>query len=97
MIEVKLYTRNRSLMIRRGALEFYGVPVTQPDGSSWIGFDSLGEPGSGQVRLDPAGIASHSEIKAISQALSRNEIRGQVGRYEWRVEWRTSSFDLSLR
>ena len=86
MIEVKLYTRDRDLMTNRGALEFYGVPVTQPDGSSWIEFSSLGEPGPGQVRLDPAGIASGSEIRAISRALSRNEVQGRVGRYEWRLE-----------
>ncbi len=73
-------------MAEAGALEFYGVPVTKPDGSSWIEFDSLGEPRPGQVRLDPAGIATGSEIRAISKALSRNEVRGQAGRYEWRAE-----------
>lgn len=86
MIFVRLYTSEGGLTTEAGALEFYGVPVTEPDGSSWIEFDSLGEPRPGQVRLDPPGIATGSEIRTISQALSRNEVRGQAGRYEWQVE-----------
>jgi hypothetical protein len=86
MILVKLYTRDGGQVAEAGALEFYGVPVTKPDGSSWIEFGSLGEPGPGQVRLDPASIATGSEIRGINQALSRNEVRGQAGRYEWRAE-----------
>ncbi len=86
MILVKLYRREGGLMAEAGILEFYGVPVTKADGSSWIEFDSLGGPRAGQVRLQPAGIATGSEIRAINHALSRNEVRGQAGRFEWRAE-----------
>jgi hypothetical protein len=86
MILVKLYRTEGGLRTEAGSLEFFGVPVTEPDGSSWVGLDSLGEPRPGQVRLDPAGVATGPEMTAISQALRRNEVRGQAGRYEWRVE-----------
>jgi hypothetical protein len=67
MILVKLYTKEASLLREAGRLEFYGVPVTRPDGSSWIEFDDLGEPRPGQIRLVPAGIATGAEIKAIRE------------------------------
>jgi hypothetical protein len=86
MIQIKLYTKEAGLMTDVGTLEFYGIPVTKPDGSTWIEFGSLGKPRTGQVRLVPAGVARVSEIRTISEALSRNEIRGTAGRYEWRVE-----------
>jgi hypothetical protein len=86
MILVKLYRGEVGLMSEADTLEFYGVPVTEPDGSTWIEFDSLGEPRPGKVRLQPSGIAIGSEIRAISHALSRNELRGEAGRYEWKAE-----------
>lgn len=86
MILVKLYTTEAGVMAEAGTLAFFGVPVTKPDGSAWIEFDSLGEPRPGQVRLSPAGIATDSEIREITHALSRNEVRGRAGRYEWRAE-----------
>lgn len=86
MILVRLHTTKAGLLAEVGSLEFYGLPVTKADGSTWIEFDHLGEPRPGQVRLVPAGIATALEIRAISQALSRNEVTGQAGRYEWRIE-----------
>jgi hypothetical protein len=86
MILMRLYTQESGLRTEVGSLEFYGIPVTKRDGSTWIDFHGLGEPRPAQVRFAPAGIATMFEMRAILQALARNEIRGTAGRYEWLVE-----------
>jgi hypothetical protein len=86
MILVRLYTRKADLLTEVGRLEFYGVPLPKPNGSTWSEFDALNEPHPGQVRLVPTGIATPAAIRTIHQAVSRNEVRGRTGRYEWRVE-----------
>ncbi len=86
MIQVRLYRRGTGRQAEAGSLEFYGVPVAKRNGSTWIDLTDLGEPRPGQVRLVPAGVATGAEIRTITQALSRNEVRGATGRYEWRAE-----------
>jgi hypothetical protein len=78
MIVVKLYTREAGHKVEVGSLEFYGVPVARPDGSTWIAFDSLGDPRPGQVKLIPAGIASGAEIRAICRALYKKRFEGKL-------------------
>jgi hypothetical protein len=68
-----------------GRLQFFGTPVARADGSSWIEFDATDQPCAGQVKLVPAGIATGPEIRAIADALCRNETRGKAGRYEWEL------------
>ncbi len=83
MIQVKLYILGSDVETEVGALEFFGTPVAQADGSSWLEFEADDQPCAGQVRLVPAGIATGPEIRAIADSLCRNEVRGQAGRYEW--------------
>jgi hypothetical protein len=83
MIVVKLYRRDAEAMPQAGTLEFFGTPVAPADGSSWLNFETSGQPCAGQVRLTPAGIATDPEIGAVAEALCRNEVRGEAGRYEW--------------
>jgi hypothetical protein len=83
MITVKLYRRDGQAMSQVGTLVFFGTPVAKTDGSSWLEFKADGQPCAGQVQLTPAEIATGPEIRAVANALCRNEIRGQTGRYEW--------------
>ncbi len=83
MILVKLYKRDASAPTNVGSLEFFGTPVAKTDGSSWIEFEPDDQPCAGQVRIVPAGIVNGPEIRAIADALCRNEVRGKAGRYEW--------------
>jgi hypothetical protein len=83
MMLVKLYRRDAGAMPEVGTLEFFGTPVARADGSSWLNFEANDQPCAGQVRLAPAGIATGREIRAVAEALCRNEIMGQAGRYKW--------------
>jgi len=83
MIHVKLYRRNEATTTEVGTLEFFGTPIAESDGSSWIQFEADDQPCAGQVRLTPADIATGPEIRAISESLCRNEVKGKAGRYEW--------------
>jgi hypothetical protein len=83
MIAVKLYRRDGQAMSQVGTLRFFGTPVAKTDGSSWLEFEADGQPCAGQVQLTPAEIATGPEIRAVADALCRNELRGQAGRYEW--------------
>jgi hypothetical protein len=83
MIAVKLYGSDGRTLEQVGMLEFFGTPVAKADGSSWLEFEGNDEPCAGQVQLDPAGIATGAEIRAVADSLCRNEVRGQAGRYEW--------------
>ena len=83
MIVVKLYRKEERAMSQVGTLEFFGTRVAKADGSSWLEFEAHDQPCAGQVRLRPAGIATDLEIRAVADALCRNELRGQAGRYAW--------------
>lgn len=86
MCLVRLYAREAGRLTESGTLEFFGVSVAQPDGSTWVEFNGPNKPLSGQVRLVPPRVASVSEITAIGQALSLNALNGEAGRFEWRME-----------
>jgi len=75
MILVKLYTREAGRTTQVGTLEFFGVPVAKSDRSTWIAFDSLGEPRPGQIRLDPAGVATGAEILAEARKKGRRKAK----------------------
>ena len=79
MILVRLNTRDASLLTEAGSREFYGVPVTRPDGSTWIDFDDLGEPRPGQVPARASRNRYGCGIRrAISQALSSDVSFGKL-------------------
>lgn len=83
MIIVRLYRKDAGALNEVGTLEFFGTPIAKADGSSWIEFEPDDQPCAGQVRLVPGGIATGPEIRAVADALCRNEVRGKAGRYEW--------------
>jgi hypothetical protein len=85
VIAVKLYARDRETTPQVGTLEFFGTPIAKADGSSWLDFEADDQPCAGQVRLAPAGIATSAEIRVVADALCRNEVAGQAGRYEWEL------------
>jgi hypothetical protein len=80
---VKLYRIDAAAMPEVGTLEFFGTPVGKADGSSWLNFEANDQPCAGQVRLTPANVATGTEIRAVADALCRNQVAGQAGRYEW--------------
>jgi hypothetical protein len=83
MFMVKLFRRDEVAMPEVGTLEFFGTPIAETDGSSWLAFETDGQPCAGQVRVTPAGIATGPEVGAVAGALCRNEVRGEAGRYAW--------------
>jgi hypothetical protein len=83
MIYVKLYRTEAGTMTEIGALEFFGTPIPESAGSSWIELEAGEQPCAGHVRLTPAHIATGQEIRIISESLCRNELNGKAGRYEW--------------
>jgi hypothetical protein len=83
MIHVKLYRTDDSTTTEIGVLEFFGTPIPESDGSSWIELEAGEQPCAGHVRLTPAQIATGQEIRSISESLCRNELNGKAGRYQW--------------
>jgi hypothetical protein len=80
MIVVKLYRTEGGLRTEAGALEFFGVPVREPDGSSWVGLDSLDlrtDPRElHNVYADPAHAATLAALKAELSRL-RKELKDE--------------------
>jgi hypothetical protein len=95
MIAVKLTKRETDRASEVGRLEFFGLPVGEPQNRTLVDFDTEGarcvefdgHAGRcvGQAKLTPAGVATDPEIKAIATSLCCHETKCTAGRYEWEL------------
>jgi hypothetical protein len=90
MIHVMVFTKQNGIGTEAGSIDFHGVKVSQPDGSTKIETDRSGRPIGAQAHPhfpESFGGESVDEIvQRIGERLAIGQICGQVGEFSWNVE-----------
>jgi hypothetical protein len=74
-----------SVRIEEGTVDFRGVRVTRADGTTKVPLDANSQPVRFSYECNPSDIIREDEALRIAEALSRNEVRGTLDSYEWRM------------
>jgi hypothetical protein len=69
-----------------GSIQFQGIRVTQPDGSTRIPIGEQGDRVPFAYWCKPDGFLTDTTIRQIALDLSCGKVRGRVHEHEWRVD-----------